>query len=153
MFGFNKNKNQVIYDPSIDDNSVDPVAEAEVYFAYQRDSQAVEILKEAYATGNEILKERIHQCLLKNNKMDLFNKDSIAIDSKQNKLFYTYRVHWTHHINYYSKVYKANIICKHPKNSLNGLDEIELYISKEMSKKKVMDETNWTISFISDLLQ
>lgn len=141
MFKFDKN------------NDVDPISEAEVYFAYQRDSKAIEILKEAYIKGNNELKEQIHEYLFKNNKMDLFKRavPTVALNKPNGKISYKYRVHFTSYIERYSHAHKLNIICRNPKNTSLGLEEIERFI--EGYNAKNMDKYNWVINFISEELQ
>jgi hypothetical protein len=141
MFHINKN------------GDVDIIAEAELYFAYKRDEKAIEILKEASVNANPLLKSMINQCLLKNNKMDLFNNSLPIINSTNDKEYYKYRVHLAHYVNGYTRIKKFNIFCKNAKNTLNGIEEIESYIEADILKQGINDPDNWTITFISDELK
>ncbi len=52
--------------------SVDPIAEAEVYFAYGNMDKGIELLKKAYTNGDNELKEKINKFL--SDKKISFNK-------------------------------------------------------------------------------
>lgn len=153
MFGFGKDKEKQ-KDNIFDDNAVNPIAEADVYFAYGRDAKAIEILQEAYFIGDSELNSRIEAYIAKNNKESLFynKEDTKDMENKTDKKHFKYRVHWTYYVNGFSEGYKLNVLCNNPKDSDNGLMEIENYIEKYMSKKNIADPSNWVINFISESL-
>ncbi|MDW8323144.1 MAG: FimV/HubP family polar landmark protein [Burkholderiales bacterium] len=67
---------------AIDAHEVDPIAEAEVYMAYGRDSQAEEILKEALAKD-----PNRHELALKLLEIYAARKDTVAFEAQASELY------------------------------------------------------------------
>ncbi len=131
MFGLGKNT----------EVDIDPIAEAEIYFAYGRNEAAIKLLQDAYNGGNAELQSKISAYLDKNNKSHLV---------KQAKpVKYQYRVHCVEYVNGFAFTHKFYVIAKNSKNTFNGMRDIENEAENKINKPGA----NWVISYISEALE
>lgn len=122
---------------SFSDMEVDPIAEADVYFAYGRDKQAIEILNEALSTG-KISKEKYENFINSHSQKTEENKIETNIN-----LVYLYYVSITYVFG--SKIYKNRfeISLSNKIESKKGIKELE-----DKIKDKIQTE-DWSLdSFI-----
>lgn len=118
------------------DMDVDPIAEADVYFAYGRDKQAMEILNEALSLG-KISQERYDDFLLSHNKNSITTNKVSKVEQNSYYVSITYVL--------MSKIYKKRfqIVLNHKIETKNGIKDLETQI-----KEKIETE-DWTLdSFI-----
>jgi len=131
MFGLGKNKEEII----------DPIAEADLYFAYGKNEAAIKILQETYDTGSAELKFKITSYLEKNKKLHLLKKSA--------SVRFHYRVHCVEYINGHAIVYKFFVNIKNSKNTLAGIRDIETEAENKINRAG----SYWVISFISEALE
>lgn len=111
----------------VQSGAVDPMAEADVYLAYDRDEQAIQVLKEAYANNPERIElaEKLLEIYHKQDERPAF--DSLASDLR-NRIGAKHHPVWTKVVSMGREVSPDNSLYEEVTelNDLAGAQEIEL---------------------------
>lgn len=135
-------------------SEVDPIAEADVYLAYGRTKQAMEILNEALEHG-KLTQQRYDEFLEKNN---LKNKSEVSVLEEaliiKNPDF-TYFVSITAGNNEYITRKRLTLTINNPIYTEKGIKEIEKTIDshvKEMYLKSI-EQPTWTLDSYIEIIK